>query len=50
MYTITLSVVWVTDGCTTIHTEDGDLVTCECDHLTNFASLVVCALAAVYFN
>ena len=31
---------WITDGCITIVEEDG-IVTCNCDHLTNFAILVV---------
>ena len=31
---------WITVGCTTITGEDG-IITCECNHLTNFAVLVV---------
>ena len=31
----------MTDGCTTILTSDRNQITCECNHLTNFASLVV---------
>ena len=31
---------WITDGCTTLVGEDG-IVTCNCNHLTNFAVLVV---------
>lgn len=31
---------WITEGCTTIIGEDG-IITCECNHLTNFAVLVV---------
>ena len=31
---------WTTEGCTTIFGEDG-VVTCNCNHLTNFAVLVV---------
>ena len=31
---------WITEGCTTITGEDG-IVTCDCNHLTNFAVLVV---------
>ena len=31
---------WTTEGCTTIVGEDG-VVTCNCNHLTNFAVLVV---------
>ena len=32
---------WVTDGCTTIEVPGSNQIMCECDHLTNFASLVV---------
>ena len=31
---------WTPNGCTTIVGEDG-IVTCSCNHLTNFAVLVV---------
>ena len=31
---------WVTSGCTTAVGEDG-VITCTCNHLTNFAVLVV---------
>jgi len=31
---------WSTDGCTTIISETG-LVSCQCNHLTNFAILMV---------
>ena len=31
---------WITNGCITIVGEDG-IITCECNHLTNFAVLVV---------
>ena len=33
---------WSTDGCTTVYDrDDTDNVTCLCNHLTNFACLVV---------
>ena len=32
---------WTTEGCNTIVDESGRLVTCVCNHLTNFAVLVV---------
>ena len=31
---------WITEGCTTIVGEER-VITCECNHLTNFAVLVV---------
>ena len=48
---------WSTDGCTTIVNSTANLssVICQCDHLTNFASLVVsyaklCVLVGTQFN
>ena len=32
---------WSTDGCTTTINNDPNSVTCRCDHLTNFACLLV---------
>ena len=32
---------WTTEGCNTIVDKSGRLVTCVCNHLTNFAVLVV---------
>ena len=33
---------WTTDGCELTGNENG-VITCACDHLTNFAILVVCS-------
>ena len=36
---------WTTEGCSLLPPEDGDdegVVRCSCNHLTNFAVLVVC--------
>ena len=36
------SPAWITDGCTTqVDTENRNTISCLCDHLTNFACLVV---------
>ena len=32
---------WTTEGCVTTAVSDDGVVTCECNHLTNFAILVV---------
>ena len=40
---------WITEGCTTIVGEDG-VVTCSCNHLTNFAVLVVMLTTAILFS
>ena len=40
---------WSTEGCRTIIVDSiSDLVMCECDHLTNFASLVVSFITLQY--
>ena len=33
---------WTTEGCTTRESSDQDVILCSCNHLTNFALLVVC--------
>ena len=33
---------WTTEGCTT--EVNDDVITCTCNHLTNFAALVVCTI------
>ena len=37
---------WTTDGCAFIEI-DGNVVTCRCNHLTNFGVLVVCKIQLV---
>ena len=34
---------WTTDGCNT-SVGQGGIITCRCNHLTNFAILVVCTI------
>ena len=39
---------WSSEGCRTVSEESGDTVTtCQCDHLTNFALLMVSAAVFV---
>ena len=41
LYFILLKGSWTSDGCTTTLIEQDGRVTCSCDHLGNFALLVV---------
>lgn len=38
---------WTSDGCQLAQI-NGSVVTCRCNHLTNFASLVVCTYISIY--